>query len=461
MRLINVKTLGFGEFFEPPRYVILSHRWQADEVSYEEYTLTLRPADMLTGWDDHQVNLIRQKSGYQKVIHFCAWARTWAKSGKKRRRQIMGAIEWVWIDTCCIDKRSSSELSEAINSMWTWYKESEMCCVYLADVAGGWTDDVESLRRSLEASSWFTRSWTLQELLAPVGLVFCDRDWNTFETLDRSSESRSDGALGTSMEFSQILSDITGISTTHIISPGVHRSSVAERMSWAAKRRATREEDKAYSLMGLFDVNMPLLYGEGRKAFRRLQCEIINQSEDESIFAWQDTCMGSLANENCDLLTHQYCLRAGFLARSPEDFLNSADTVRSFAKRVYEDDNDVLSEWSKITHRSAPSRITSRGILITGRVYRAHDIKTGIRLLLLPLRCFTVDPKGGEHLSCLVIDSDSEVTVRSDVRATKTDRDTYTERPLACIVGVKLAAWIEDGSLILGDFQDLQIYLGL
>jgi hypothetical protein len=204
------------------------------------------------------------------------------------------------VDTNCINKDSSSELSEAINSMFTWYQNSSICFVYLDDF-------VYESKDSLVAfgdSRWFTRGWTLQELLAPKIVQFFDADWVEF---------------GTKQSLLISISKITSIQFQYLIHPdSIRLSSVAKRMSWVASRITTREEDIAYCLLGIFEVNMPLLYGEGSKAFIRLQEEIIRHSNDHTIFCWSwPTSMK--ASETPDW--------QGCLAPKPATFRDSSDFV--------------------------------------------------------------------------------------------------------------------------------------
>lgn len=163
---------------------------------------------------------------------------------------------------CCIDKTSTAELSEAINSMFRWYRKAEICYAYLADVKG--TTD-------LAQSRWFTRGWTLQELCAPAVIIFYSSNWQY---------------IGSKFELRERLQHITGIEEEVLTTGQIYTVSVARRMSWAANRQTTRVEDLAYCLMGIFDVNMPLLYGEGKRSFIRLQEEIMKVSDDHSLFAW-------------------------------------------------------------------------------------------------------------------------------------------------------------------------------
>jgi hypothetical protein len=245
MWLINTTTYEIKAFVEPsdggvgedlPFYAILSHTWAEDEVTFQ----------------DIQNNDFLLKKGFQKLKGFCKTARC-------------NGFAWAWMDTCCIDKRSSAELSEAINSMFDWYKNSMVCYVYLEDYRGC---DAE-----YERCRWFTRGWTLQELIAPRMVVFFDRDWKDF---------------GNKWDLAARISHITWIDQALLrLQADLPDYSVAEKMRWAARRRTTRAEDRSYSLLGLFNVHMPLLYGEGHSAFYRLQEEIIKSTNDLSIFVWQ------------------------------------------------------------------------------------------------------------------------------------------------------------------------------
>jgi len=244
MRLIEATTLCLKEFYgdSTPPYAILSHTWGDNEVE-----VTFKD------WED--LPKARRKAGFAKIEGACSKA-------------LEHGLEWVWADTNCIDKSSSAELSEAINSMFEWYARSEICYAYLADVSSARADDQEIL-----ASRWFTRGWTLQELVAPRRVTFYAADW--------SKLGSRDGSLAT------LVSGVTGINREYVegVVP-VQRACVAQKMSWLAKRKTTRPEDMAYCMLGLFGINMPLLYGEGSKAFSRLQHEIIRTSNDHTIFCW-------------------------------------------------------------------------------------------------------------------------------------------------------------------------------
>jgi hypothetical protein len=155
--------------------------------------------------------------------------------------------------------------------MFTWYARSEICYAYLEDVPSSQIENEDTIRRS----RWFTRGWTLQELLAPTTLIFYSGDWSRLGTRNGS--------------MAEIVSQITNIQQSYLqgVSSALYAAPVARKMSWLAKRTTTRVEDMAYCMLGLFEINMPLLYGEGEKAFIRLQHEIIKVSNDHTIFCWR------------------------------------------------------------------------------------------------------------------------------------------------------------------------------
>jgi hypothetical protein len=155
--------------------------------------------------------------------------------------------------------------------MFRWYRQSKVCYAFLADVSDK-TLDKEEKEAALRNSRWFTRGWTLQELLAPKEVAFFTRSW---------------APLLRKHDLSDLLSNITNIPVEYLTTTApLHHASVAQRMSWAAHRETTREEDVAYCLLGIFGVNMALLYGEGSSAFLRLQEEILRQTDDQSLLAW-------------------------------------------------------------------------------------------------------------------------------------------------------------------------------
>ena len=244
MRLINARTLKLEEVLDEKAktYVILSHRWEDYEVTFQ---------------DMQNPGVASSKKGFVKIQRTCEYA-------------IKDGYEYVWVDTCCINKDSSAELTEAINSMYRWYTASAVCYALVSDVNAAALDN-DAVMDQFKRSKWFTRGWTLQELLAPQLVVFYDQQWQF---------------LGTKQTLGSHLTLRTGIDGDVLNGESLHSRSIAQRMSWASQRVTTRIEDRAYSLLGIFGVNMPMLYGEGERAFFRLQEEIIKQSDDHTIFAW-------------------------------------------------------------------------------------------------------------------------------------------------------------------------------
>ncbi|KAK3942903.1 hypothetical protein QBC46DRAFT_379058 [Diplogelasinospora grovesii] len=193
-------------------------------------------------------------------------------------------VDHIWIDTCCIDKSSSSELQEAINSMYAWYQHSRICLIHLSDVMAA--KDYAAPNSPFGKSRWFTRGWTLQELIAPSARAFFDRDWQLIGYM-LAEFWRAPRPFQEHPDLSELVSRITGIDRWYLGDEPLRNASIAERMSWAAGRETTRQEDIAYCLLGIFDIHMPMLYGEGSaRAFGRLQEEIMKVSDDCSLLSW-------------------------------------------------------------------------------------------------------------------------------------------------------------------------------
>ncbi|KAM0430007.1 hypothetical protein ACHAPT_006013 [Fusarium lateritium] len=278
MRLLHTSNLELESFIGKPirpRYAILSHTWGKDEFVFE---------DAQNGIRQHVRNA---KRGLRKILDACERARR-------------DGLDYVWVDTCCIDKSSSAELSEAINSMFKWYKESATCYVFMEDV----TLQEDGTMRNFDNSAWFTRGWTLQELIAPHGLVFFDRRWNYMFTRDQLA-SRLEKITGITRSILQrthtfppsrstLPSRCVGCGHPDGVEEELREEPISRKMGWAANRVTTRPEDVSYCLLGLFDINMPLLYGEGENAFWRLQEEILKKYPDQSILTWTDRPQGQL-----------------------------------------------------------------------------------------------------------------------------------------------------------------------
>ncbi|KAH8587457.1 heterokaryon incompatibility protein-domain-containing protein [Bisporella sp. PMI_857] len=302
-----------------PSYAILSHRWEQEEVLFQ---------DVMDLGADHTTPM--SKLGWTKLVNFCERA---ARDG----------YHWAWMDTCCIDKSSSAELSEAINSMFNYYRRAGMCYAFLTDIPSGNLSALPlntSSESILGASKWFTRGWTLQELLAPQEVTFFDCEW---------------GEIGTRSSLETVISAVTGIHDLEAF----ENASCAQKFSWASRRETTRLEDRAYSLLGLFGVSLSPIYGEGCNAFRRLQLEILRDSDDESIFAWTDS-------EN---------MTGGLLAHSPTAFQYAGNI------RQLEFDTD-----------KPPYSMTNKGLFMrTSYTYPINDPETHVqptpKCLLMPLQC--------------------------------------------------------------------------
>jgi hypothetical protein len=284
MRLINTTTQTLDEFelVETPLYAILSHTWTKEEITYQDLTHERKSG---------------KEAGYAKLDNGCKVA---AAAG----------FDYLWLDTCCIDKTNNVELSEAINSMFQWYKRAGICFAYLADVPASLDPfDVDLL---FSLSKWFTRGWTLQELLAPSKVKFLADDWTE---------------IGCRIAFASLISRITGIPSGFLLGEDLEHASVAMRLSWISCRETTKAEDIVYCLLGIFDIQMPLLYGEGEEgAFRRLQQEIMKTSDDQSIFAW-------MINRQSKSIVNRSARRQNFsiLAHSPSLFKNSGSIVQTEA----------------------------------------------------------------------------------------------------------------------------------
>ncbi|KAF9471405.1 hypothetical protein BDN70DRAFT_869222, partial [Pholiota conissans] len=227
------------------KYAILSHKWlrgSSGEITY-----------------NHWINgsLDPESAGYQKLASFCRTA--WNDYG----------ITLAWMDTVCINKDSSSELDESIRSMYAWYERASVCIIHLAETMHVW---------EIHRDSWFTRGWTLQELLAPETLKFYSSKW--IQLAQGLNDKKNSGIL-------KLIERETTISYSELrFVAGV---SLSRRMQWAASRAVTREEDMAYSLMGIFNVSISIAYGEGAdRAFLRLLEEIIkrNPSGTLDLFNW-------------------------------------------------------------------------------------------------------------------------------------------------------------------------------
>ena len=339
MRLLHCSTKTLRVFIgsDVRPYAILSHTWEDDEVVHEGF---------INDAVDHT-----KKAGWYKIEKACDQA-------------LQDGLEYLWADTLCIDKASSSELSEAINSMFRWYRDSAICYAFLSDLP-----DVP-----LAQSRWFTRGWTLQEMIAPTEIKFFNKSW-VFQ--------------GAKSSLVDQLHQITKVDQLALLGGKLRLFSVATKMSWAAKRRTTRAEDITYCLLGLFDISMPMLYGEGNRAFIRLQEEIVKRYDDQSLFAWTwDTSVAPVAKYS------------GLFARSPNDFADSGDIAR------VTNPNSTEPVWP-----------TSRGLRMVTYLRRSHQRDLNIFLLSLNCRRLHFDLTSNERLAIWVIQRQSDFPVYLRIRA--------------------------------------------
>ncbi|ERF76508.1 hypothetical protein EPUS_06171 [Endocarpon pusillum Z07020] len=287
---------------EIPEYAILSHTWDEEEILFADVMRNPQNACF--------------KKGFMKIE-------------KAAERARIDGHTYIWIDTCCISKESSAELQEAINSMYIWYERAVVCYAYLFDVhhLTLYEEEEEGFETALRRSRWFTRGWCLQELLAPRTVVFFSSEWTK---------------IGTKASIAKLIASITSIDVDYLtgLQP-IRSASVAKKMSWAAHRQTRRIEDTAYCLMGIFSVNMTMLYGEGSKAFLRLQKRIWKQYEDQSLFMWLDPGMDPDTPH-------------GLLADSPAVFANTG--------HCYAFDN---------IEGKSPVEMTSKGVRVYLRVMYA------------------------------------------------------------------------------------------
>ncbi|KAF9064156.1 heterokaryon incompatibility protein-domain-containing protein [Rhodocollybia butyracea] len=290
-----------NENLKLPKYAILSHVWGDEEVTFQDMQDPLKRKGM---------------KGWFKLVGACELARRedW---------------EYIWIDTCCIDKSSSSELSEAINSMYRYYNKAQVCYAYLEDMRSDRLS--RSFNLSFRMCKWFTRGWTLQELIAPKTVFFFTNDWEK---------------IGTKASLQETITEITGIRSEVLLSlDDLSEWSIAARMSWAAGRETTRIEDRAYSLMGIFGVYMPPLYGEGEHAFIRLQEEILKVSDDHTIFAWKSKLSSMSLTES----PSTSAATSGILASSPDVFEGSGRYIHPFRYQI---------------NNQRPFSMTNKGLLV-------------------------------------------------------------------------------------------------
>ena len=341
----------------------------------------------------------RDKTGFPKIVEACRLAKE-------------KDLDYAWIDTCCIDKSSTAELTESINFMCKWYQQSSICIVYIDDWLPGfdWAD-IRPLSRSESRSEnmplepvfinpytnasktsktdtlrWFTRGWTLQELIVPAKIDFYDRNWDL-----KGHKSNE--------QVAQALARITGIAC-HILTDdhdgALREFSLGQRMSWASYRTTSRAEDMAYCLLGIFEINMPLLYGEGEKAFLRLQDEIIRSSTDLSLFAWQG-------------FPHDERRIRGIYAYHPIEFAHLGNCCI---------DNIYGVEPEEFSMTNNGMKINTSLLAFPDSAYFDGEIVNGDDLAVMPLKCTSSYLPVGVLLQQVSVDIYMRVTAHKSIEIT-------------------------------------------
>lgn len=337
MRCLNTETFELHsatpDKFKAEGYAILSHHWMDTEILCHEirhYSHELRETR-----GRHRVPQL------DKILGACVTARE-------------QGIRWMWIDSCCINKPNSSELAESINSMFKFYADALVCFAYLADVrrdsnAANASPQMLYDARTGKPSKWFTRGWTLQELLAPRNMLFYDTNWQL---------------IGSKKGLAAQLEHVTGIDLKYLTGEEDFRTAcIAAKMSWMAGRQTGREEDMAYSMLGIFNISMNILYGEGKGAFMRMQ-ELLLSKNDESLFAWRMPAEGPEAafkiklDSSIDIGPNEW----GLMAPSPKWYEHCGKMTTQSSKKV-------------MRHRGGFTR-TSQGI--SGPISKKDHIATTV-----------------------------------------------------------------------------------
>ena len=364
MRLIHTESfeirqvdelLSIQKLENDGEYAIVSHRWSVgDEDVFPKLEILHRKnRDTQQHKQAEQVKDLLQRSNDESISKI----RLACREARKDK------IPYVWIDTCCIDRRDLRELSQALNSMFRWYKEARICYTYLSDV------EFDNQADQFKKSAWFTRGWTLQELLAPGQMHFFDLDWTR---------------LGTKKSMLSQISEATNIKTDYL-KGDFTGACIAERMSWASGRTTKIRDDMAYSMLGIFGITMDVRYGEEEDAFLRLEETLIEKTRDESIFAWKIPrgLNGGLSSRPA----------LGLLAPWPSCFSDSRNLT--IGSRRYKPRSGVgFSITKQGVEFAIPMILPDQG-----HALGLMNIWSGLRRTYkLGLNCWTTEPKSSGHV---------------------------------------------------------------
>ncbi|KAK5175266.1 uncharacterized protein LTR77_000403 [Saxophila tyrrhenica] len=369
VRLLNTKTYQLfksdhPEVIKDPRYAILSHRWLPGEIRLQD----LDPTVFL---DTNQP----QSDAVNKIRGSCQQATA-----------LPSPLNWLWADTLCIDKTNQVEETRSINAMFDWYRNAEVCFTFLHDIVYPPQPGTSIFKRQPKAngeesnelggveSEWFERGWTLQELLAPERMEFYDQNWRF---------------MGERNSLAPEIERVTGISSHYLNGPrNLPEASVATKFSWMAGRVTGQVEDIAYSMIGLLDINMMPQYGEGRRAFMRLQRTLIETVPDESIFAWTTPRNGL-----------QCFRRPGSHASAIPQWRPQEDRWRLLAPSpdCFKDSRDVVVIRSLIVHRPGSGYTNAPEDIHLDLAFAAGNSKWGRgrkSKIDCPLNCWMYNEKG-------------------------------------------------------------------
>ncbi|KAM6488289.1 ankyrin repeat-containing domain protein [Trichoderma sp. SZMC 28011] len=435
MRLINVKTFKLEEFldYQAPPYAILSHTWGDD-------------SEELNFRDVEDGNINKPGIGSVKFRECC-------------RQAIEDKLDYAWIDTCCIDKANLVELSEAINSMFRWYQRADICYAFLSDVPGD--EDFRETGSKFQRSRWFQRGWTLQELLAPKTMRFYGAI-STSETYSTQAGVNTHQVqewrlLGKKGSMSTTIASITGIPQHYLLGYApLHMASVAQRMSWAAHRDTKRKEDLAYCLLGIFNITMPMIYGEGdEQAFFRLQEQIMKVTRDDSILAW------GLGTDDSSTSDTGNTTAGRIVAKGPADFANSGLIIRRDQALKYTNSVDI-SGGSIRTHLPLHTTPTGQivGLLSCGPEKNSQQV-VGIPLIELSVDEYARPRGTNSSLYSMTAaatkpkpirikhDSQENVPVESGVLFFHYEEDNFADVDLKIIDVAPKSCWDEERTLIM------------
>jgi hypothetical protein len=329
------------------RYVMLSHKWEDNEPLYQDvihiavYDLDKSPTR-------------------DKLQMFCKIVRD-------------AGFDWAWSDTCCINKSDHFVLQEALVAMFKWYQGSAMMIVFLRGVRSA--SQLGALARSI----WNTRAWTLQEYVAAKVIHFYTEDWTLYMNLDIPNHKESPAIISEMEEATRVSAQ-----TLMVLRPG--SDDIREKLCLAARRETTIVEDAAYSLLGIFSMSLPVVYGEGDHALGRLLSQLLTSSGDMSILAWTgksgsfNSCLPAHITVFDELATSH--LPLPIQDAEMERMITTSDSSSfdlDMAVRLYDRLNELPAPWFAASRMKLPCIVFPLpSFSRSGRVYRAETLPFGM-----------------------------------------------------------------------------------